>query len=226
LAPDARERSCVLLFARSSRAEAFAKGVAGAEALFELAVRRAIAAAGTLGIDLIVAGDSTAGPPGKVVLEQRGQSFGERLQAAFADARRLGYRRIVAVGNDTPGLTARHLRRAFAALERAPLVLGPSTDGGVYLIGAATAIEERFAEVRWNARETLSDLLALGGAVLPERLRDVDGSRDLVRLEAGRDRALSRALAEARGRASIEAAELPAPREIADAAHAIRGPPA
>jgi glycosyltransferase A (GT-A) superfamily protein (DUF2064 family) len=214
------------LFARSPRAEAIAKGIGAAEALFELAVRRAVLAARELGVDLIVAGDLDSVPNDAIVLRQRGGSFAERLQAAFGDARRLGYSRIVAVGNDTPALRSRHLQRAFALLDRCSLVLGPSDDGGVYLIGARAGLEERFGAVRWTSRSTCSDLSSLAPALLLERLTDVDGERDLLRLRAERDRELSRTLARIRRPLPLSF-ERPARRqERVAAVPAIRGPPA
>src|SRR5262245_22675256 len=112
-------RRCILLFARSAQAEARAKGLDEAAVLFALAERRIRAAARALKIDLVIP-------------EQRGTTFGERIENAFSDARASGYEQIVVVGNDTPGLRTGHFVRAFAELERHAVVLGPSEDGGAY----------------------------------------------------------------------------------------------
>src|SRR5205807_1266758 len=97
------------------------------------------------GADLLVVGAAAPGrPPGVRRLEQRGASFGERLRNALADARGLGYREVVAVPGDVPGLSAAHLRAAFAALGRHPVVLGPSPDGGVYLLGTREGADRLF----------------------------------------------------------------------------------
>jgi glycosyltransferase A (GT-A) superfamily protein (DUF2064 family) len=215
------------LFARSPRTEAIAKRAAGAEALFELAAQRVVTAAQALGIDLVVAGGRCASLPADTKqLEQRGRSFGERLQAAFGDARRLGYERVIAVGTDTPSLGTRQIRRALAALDHHPVVLGPSDDGGVYLIAAHFAIEDRFAHVRWNGRQTRADLAALADTLLLERLTDVDRTSDLHRIVPGTDRALRLTLAVIRGARMRAHAALPARFERTSDAHGIRGPPA
>lgn len=221
-----RSSTCILLFARSAHSECIVKNLPRAEILFELAARRAIAAARALGIDLVVSGSAPRClPAGTTVIPQGGRSFGERFELAFREARRLGYQRIIAVGNDTPGLRTSHISSAVRALERHPLVLGPSHDGGVYLIGASVPIEERFGAVRWNARSTMQDLAELAGAFLLERLADVDGGPDVDRLEAGGDRLLARVLASIRDqRPPLAAIEARRAQRITKA-HAIRGPP-
>jgi len=185
----ARSR-CVLLFSRAPRAEACAKHVRSAEPLFALAGRRVAEAVAALpGVDLVVVGPSPGGetlssPTG---LAQRGRGFAERLGNAFADARALGYREIVAVPGDLPGLSAAHLAAAFQALADRAIVLGPSPDGGVYLIGTAEPAEGLLSGVRWRTRHVLADLLARAGdARLLERLADLDRPADLARLERQR----------------------------------------
>lgn len=165
-------RRCVLLFSRAPEREAAAKRLPGGSALFALAARRLRQAAARLpGVDLVEPA-------------QRGSGFAERLLNAFHDARRLGYTDVVAVPCDVPGLGPGHLAAAFAALSRAPVVLGPSPDGGVYLIGAAGQVdlETLFRHVRWRTRHVTGDLRAAAprGTLLDEAIPDVDGRADLV----------------------------------------------
>lgn len=98
--------------------------------------------------------------------EQRGASFGARFDAAFADARARSDGPIVLVGADTPQLGPSVLREALAALRDADAVLGPSTEGGFYLLGfrgepvpVSTAFEEA-NEAAAVARLTRPALLA------------------------------------------------------------------
>lgn len=182
----------MLLFARSARGEAGAKGLGRAAALFALARRRVAAAAAQLGVDLVVVGPagSEAGPaggelpPGCRLLVQHGASFAERLGNAFGAVRALGYGEVVAVPTDVPLLRARHLAAAFDALAGgAGAVLGPSPDGGVYLIGVRGDALPLLAGVRWRTARVLSDLSANAGApVLLDRLGDIDREADLCRL--------------------------------------------
>lgn len=167
-----RNRRCVLLFARTPRQEALAKGLGRDTALFEFTRDRVRAASAALdGVDLFV---PIQGPG----------SFGEKLAGAFAQARAEGYERIVAVPIDAPGLGARELAGAFAALETHDIVLGPSPDGGVYLLGlrGESAVPARLADVRWLTSRVASDLMALfpGAAVLDRVVADLDRRADLA----------------------------------------------
>ncbi len=223
---------CVLLFSRAPRAEAQAKRVAGAEPLFDLARRRVEAAVASLdGVDLLPVGPAVpSAPSGRLRLTQRGRGLGERLANAFADARRLGYREVVVVPGDVPGLSSAHLEAAFAALESGPTVLGPSPDGGVYLIGTRQPADRLFEDVRWCTSSVLADLRARApGAVLLPPLADVDGAVDLARLE--RDPTLEpsiRRLVREIRRAAIPTPSAGPPPSLRLAAppDAQRGPPA
>jgi glycosyltransferase A (GT-A) superfamily protein (DUF2064 family) len=150
---------CVLLFARAAGAEAHAKGLGRGAALFALARRRVLAAAAALGVDLVVVGPAA---PGIRRLPQRGDGFAERLGNAFADARALGYGEIVAVPTDVPRLGARQLAAAFRGLTVHGVVLGPSPDGGVYLLGIGTGIDPAalLGGVRWRTSRVFADLVA------------------------------------------------------------------
>lgn len=121
---------------------------------------------------------------------QRGRDLGARLQSAFAELWGKGYRRVVVIGTDSPALTRRRLRRAFAALRRADAVLGPARDGGYYLIGLRATSEKLpslFRGVAWGTRRALRQTQArlrragLRCALLPLGY-DVDVVADLARL--------------------------------------------
>lgn len=89
------------------------------------------------------------------------------------------------VGSDIPGLTARHVADAFAALGRHDAVFGPATDGGYWLVGARHPRRlppDTFRNVRWSGPDALSDSIAtLPGlrVALVDRLADVDTAADL-----------------------------------------------
>lgn len=85
---------------------------------------------------------------------------------------------VVIVGSDIPDIGAAHVARAFHALERHDLVLGPAADGGYWLIGArASPPAAIFDGVRWSTGHARADTLrnAAGLAVaLVDELDDVD----------------------------------------------------
>ena len=56
----------------------------------------------------------------------------------------LGYESVVLTGTDLPMMTAAHLKSGFAALEEKDIVIGPTSDGGYYLIGMKKPCREVF----------------------------------------------------------------------------------
>ncbi|WP_299102073.1 DUF2064 domain-containing protein [uncultured Winogradskyella sp.] len=67
--------------------------------------------------------------------EQTGQTFGERFTNAIATIYNKGFNQVITLGNDIPHLTANHILKAKDQLNHSDVVLGPSTDGGFYLMG-------------------------------------------------------------------------------------------
>ena len=132
-------------------------------------------------------------------LAQRGHGFGERLRCALEDARALGYGDCVVVPADVPGLGRRELRAAFQALTRHGAVLGPSPDGGVYLIGLRNGRALDTAGIPWQTDGVLAALLArFPGAARLSPLADLDQRRDVAPLlrDAALDPLLRRHLRE------------------------------
>ena len=88
---------------------------------------------------------------------------------------------MVAVPTDVPALGARQLAAAFERLERGPAVLGPSPDGGVYLIGARGPAGRLLAGVHWRTPRVFAELAANAPeAAVLEPLHDVDGRAGLA----------------------------------------------
>jgi rSAM/selenodomain-associated transferase 1 len=119
-------------------------------------------------------------------IAQAGGDLGKRMAAAFGEAFRRGARRAAIVGTDVPGLTERHARDAFAALDAYDAAVGPARDGGYYLLALDRPRPALFEGVPWSTAAVLSATLArarsLGLAVrLLEELGDVDTVEDLRR---------------------------------------------
>lgn len=95
---------------------------------------------------------------------------------------------VVVIGSDAPQVQAQDIAAAFAGLRRANVVLGPSVDGGFWLIGIRRPDKCRpFGNVRWSSPFTLADVLGnLAGCkvVLLEMLEDVDDGASLQRLRS------------------------------------------
>jgi len=95
---------------------------------------------------------------GKVHLQGEGDLW-TRLLRADSRLRDEGFKRVVILGSDAPDLPPSLLEAAFASLEERPLVVGPSLDGGFYLLGSARRLpDELFEGVPVSSRETLARL--------------------------------------------------------------------
>lgn len=123
-------------------------------------------------------------------LEQAAGDLGLKMRTAFCEAFAAGAGRAVLVGTDIPELGIDILSRAFTALEKQDVVIGPSRDGGYYLIGltaraAPHLLEPLFHEMIWSTGEVFAlttDRLARTGrpiAILPV-LSDIDRPEDLA----------------------------------------------
>ena len=110
-------------------------------------------------------------------------TLGKRLARAL---RHLPPGPVVIVGSDIPAITARHITRAFRALAQNDVALGPSPDGGYWLIGFRARPAVTFRGVRWSSPHALADTrraLPPGVRVaILETLADVDDGAALAAL--------------------------------------------
>jgi len=72
--------------------------------------------------------------------DQRGADLGDKIINAFRDYFKKGYSKIVLIGSDSPTIPGSYIKKAFTALDKHDMVLGPCCDGGLYLIGASNKI--------------------------------------------------------------------------------------
>lgn len=115
--------------------------------------------------------------------------LGERMAAFFRQGFEAGAERIALIGSDSPNVPAAFIEQAFSALDEAEVVLGPSLDGGYYLIAARGGPPPVFDNIAWGGRDVLATTilkLAEHGAthkMLPVWY-DVDELADLKTLAA------------------------------------------
>jgi rSAM/selenodomain-associated transferase 1 len=124
--------------------------------------------------------------PGGRCLPQVGGNLGERLLNCVRRLCDDGYDRVIVIGADVPHVRAAWLDEAERQLDVADIVLGPSTDGGYYLV-AMRAVHDVFTGITMGTPTVLADTLAmatragLGVHLLPPSF-DVDAASDLDRL--------------------------------------------
>lgn len=127
-------------------------------------------------------------PPEKLtLLSQSGKDFSERVQNSFKNVFSSGGTSVVMIGSDSPTLQPKTINSAFALLgENSGVVLGPSGEGGLYLIGLASGYLPDFRKIFGESSELLNFTRELENAKQPlsllEELTDVDVASDLVML--------------------------------------------
>ncbi|MDQ2866971.1 MAG: TIGR04282 family arsenosugar biosynthesis glycosyltransferase [Verrucomicrobiota bacterium] len=86
------------------------------------------------------------------LIPQRGDSFGERLIFAIQDLFSVGFTSCCLIDSDSPTVTAETFRAAADALQKPGdrVVIGPSDDGGYYLIGMKKLHRRLFEEIDWS----------------------------------------------------------------------------
>ena len=113
---------------------------------------------------------------------QKGADLGERMQHAFETAFEQGYQKVLIIGSDLFDLKSIHITTAFEALENHDLTIGPSLDGGYYLLGMKELYPAVFKNKKWGTDSilgnTLKDLQQQNVKLL-EALNDIDTFEDL-----------------------------------------------
>jgi uncharacterized protein len=125
-------------------------------------------------------------PAGTDLFPQEGADLGERMAQAFARGFAAGFGPIALRGGDLPDLPAAVVAEACGVLGAGPdqVVLGPSPDGGYYLVGLSEPQPRLFRGPVWSSRTVLTDTLNLARELglkvhLLPPWRDIDTGDDL-----------------------------------------------
>lgn len=119
---------------------------------------------------------------------QMGADLGERMCRAALFCKRKGYEKIIIIGTDCVALTGNNIKKAELALNRHDFVVGPTNDGGYYLIGLKLPSQSIFANIHWSTdrvlKQTLDNIKKNGSSVrLLGYKDDIDTIEDLNRLK-------------------------------------------
>ena len=128
--------------------------------------------------------------PHCLLIPQQGAELGERLHNSFAQCFAAGYTSVLAIDSDTPNLPTAYLQQAvdLIATPQTDIVLGPTEDGGYYLIGLRAVYPELFADMPWSTAAVVpetrrrAEALGLQIAWLPSWF-DIDTAEELQRLQ-------------------------------------------
>ena len=122
-------------------------------------------------------------------MPQRGDKFGERLFFAIEDLFKYGFGSVCLIDSDSPTVSAEYFAKAVELLSKNEdrVILGPSDDGGYYLIGVKKPHRQLFDEIDWSTERVLKETIqrateiGLDVQLLPTGY-DVDDAVSLRRL--------------------------------------------
>ncbi|WP_299434770.1 DUF2064 domain-containing protein [uncultured Aquimarina sp.] len=169
-------KTAILVFANSSKEELLHKPMIGGEKLFTELTKKTLSVVESSGLPFFVFTER----------KQSGKTFGERFVNAIQSIYDLGFENVITIGNDTPHLKKHHLLESVKQLENNKFVLGPSADGGFYLMGLHKSQFNRstFLKLPWQSKDLAKSISLLIKTAkievaLLEVLHDIDTVEDL-----------------------------------------------
>ncbi len=168
--------TAILVFALSSKEEQKHKNIDNGNELFEALSKHTLNTVQKTGLPYFHLTEN----------EQIGNSFGERFSNAIQSIYNKGFNQIITIGNDTPQLKASHIQKAAELLAKNKMVLGPSKDGGFYLMGLQRKLfnASTFENLPWQTSRLRHQLrselsTSIDDLILLEALIDIDNLQDL-----------------------------------------------
>lgn len=169
-------KTAILIFANSGQQEAFAKPFKSSQLLFDELNRHTLKKVKSTGLPYFHISEN----------EQIGNSFAERFTNAIQSIYDKGYDSVISIGNDTPHLKSAQISQAAKQLNSHDIVLGPSLDGGFYLMGLKKSHfkAEIFLKLPWQTAglsQSIYRLIASNRTKLfkLETLTDIDSLSDI-----------------------------------------------
>lgn len=170
------KKTAILIFANSARQEAVNKPFSKSSALFDELNKQTLQKVKRSGLPYFLITEE----------QQIGNSFGERYTNAFKTVFDQGFENVITIGNDTPQLQTSQLIETAQKLEQNPIILGPSKDGGYYLMGLQKSqfSFEAFLNLPWQTSQLTRHIARLLAAkkvkiVFLKTLADIDAVSDI-----------------------------------------------
>ncbi|MBD1395028.1 TIGR04282 family arsenosugar biosynthesis glycosyltransferase [Mucilaginibacter glaciei] len=122
--------------------------------------------------------------PGYTKRQQFGGDLGERMLNAFKELFDQGFKKVMIIGSDCYQLQTAIIEQAITALNVNDVVIGPTFDGGYYLLGSNGYIPELFKDKAWSTDQVTTQTIATATQLkltysLLQKLHDVDEANDL-----------------------------------------------
>jgi len=169
------KKTAILIFANSAEKEVERKPFLSME-IFTALNKQTLKTVEKSGIDYFIISEK----------QQIGTSFGERFLNAIETVFNKGFNNVITIGNDTPHLKTHHLIDALHQLDKKKLVLGPSKDGGFYLMGIKKTHfnKELLLKLPWQTNRLHAHISLFSKAKniktkFLELLKDIDSKEDI-----------------------------------------------
>lgn len=119
-----------------------------------------------------------------IIKDQPEGNLGQKMYGVFEQGFALNYERICIAGTDCPAISHVDILKTFELLKTCKLVLGPSEDGGYYLIGLSAFYPQLFADISWSTENVFSSTIAIAESLgitcsLLSSRTDIDEIADL-----------------------------------------------
>lgn len=119
------------------------------------------------------------------LLDQKGEDLGQKMSNAFEQVFLSGAKRVIIVGTDCPAMNKSLIEQAFLELLQNDLVIGPSTDGGYYLLGMNEKQSFLFENIAWSTPTVFAETIKIAheNQLSLFRLKeysDIDEEKDLI----------------------------------------------
>ena len=115
---------------------------------------------------------------------QEGNDLGERMENAFNKVFNLGAKKAIIIGTDVPDISNNLIDNSFLLLDEKDFVIGPSIDGGYYLLGMKNLNCDLFSGIEWSTEtildQTINRMTENNFSYTKlEHLHDIDDERSL-----------------------------------------------
>lgn len=120
---------------------------------------------------------------------QLGEDLGDKMDNAIKEVCSKGYEKVILIGSDIPDIKSEDIRTSFQILDNHDVVLGPTYDGGYYLVGMKISNEKLFhINKKWGGKSVLESTIEIGNDLgleigLSIKYRDIDTKEDLFEFE-------------------------------------------
>jgi len=172
-------KTAILVFALSAKEEITHKNIGGGQQLFQSLTKHTVKLVEKTGLPFFLVNEK----------EQIGNTFGERFTNAIKAVLDKGFEQIITIGNDSPHLKSWQILETSRTILKNKVVLGPTTDGGFYLMGLHESNFEvkNFIDLEWQGAKLftqLSERLTSRGIELVRLnpLNDIDDFKDIKRV--------------------------------------------